>query len=298
MSVPERYFRASVNQISTLNDVLRRVVLGGPGLKAYRSSGVADEWFRLFLPAVVEGQSDEPVELPGWVEGGWQFPSPEPVSRWYTVRGWDPDAHQLTVDVVRHGHGRAAEWAELARPGDEVVISSPAGRYEPPADTEWELIVADLTGLPAASRILSELPAGRRARAILEVPNESCVLALPVGADVTVSWIFNPRADTIPSALNLATRSLDLPPGRGYVWMAGEAACSRETRRYVRHELGWPSSTFDIVGYWRPDAEAYLRRYAAIEDQVAQIYEASYLAGHDREDTADQVYAVMEQHGL
>jgi len=215
-----------------------------------------------------------------------------------TVRHFDADRHELTVDVAVHGHGRATRWAVEATPGDRVVLSAPTGRQRSLPETDWEVVVGDLTGLPAASRRLEQQPTGRRVRAIFEVPNEDCVVPLDTDADLHVSWIFNPRPDVIPSALNLATRSLPLPPGRGYVWMAGEAACSRDIRRYVRHELGWPSSAYDIVGYWRPDVEAYLRRYSAVEQQVADIYEASRRGGRDQEETIDQVYAVMEAHGL
>jgi NADPH-dependent ferric siderophore reductase len=294
VTVPEQFFVASVLRTWPLTPAMRRVVLGGPGLVGYRSTGVADEWFRFLFPAT----GLAPVALPRLVDGHWQLPSPEPLSRWYTVRHFDADRHELTVDVVVHGHGRGTRWAVEAAPGDQVVVSSPTGRRRTPAESDWELVVADLTGLPAASRKIEQLPAGRRVRAILEVPNEECMVPLDTDADLHVSWIFNPRPDVIPSALNLATRSLELPPGRGYVWMAGEAACSRDIRRYVRHELGWPSSSYDIVGYWRPDVEAYLRRYSAVEQQVAEIYEQSQRDGRDLEETADQVYAVMEAHGL
>ena len=294
MRLAEQYFRAVVMRQWSLNPVMRRIVLGGPELAGYRSRGVADEWFRFLFPADPGGPEVSPV----LVGDHWQLGEPEPVSRWYTVRRWDAEHNELTVDVVVHGHGVATQWAAGVSAGDEVVISSPAGRYGPPPEVDWELIVADLTGLPAAGRIISELPAGRRAHAILEVPNEDCVLELESRADLQVSWIFNPSPDVIPSALNLATRSVSLPAGGGYVWMAGEAACSRDIRRYFRHELGWPSSRYDIVGYWRPHAEAYLKRYSAIEDEVAKIYSESYSVGNDMEDAVDQVFEVLEAHGL
>lgn len=294
MRVPEQYFRAEVQQVSWLTPAMRRVVLGGPGLQGYRSSGVADEWFRFLFPT-----DDRPTaELPTMVDGHWTFSTPEPASRWYTVREWDAAAGRLTADLVVHGHGLATGWANAVSPGDEVVISSPVGRYGAAVEAEWELLVADLTGLPAVGRILSELPEGRRVRAILEVPDEDCTLTFETRADLQVSWIFNPSPDVIPSALAVATRSLTLWPGPGYVWMAGEASCSRDIRRYFRHELGWPSSAYDIVSYWRPDAESYLKRYTAIEDEVARIYQESVAVGRDQEDAVDQALAVMEAHGL
>ncbi len=294
MRVPEQYFTAQVQRAWSLTPAMRRIVLGGTGLSGFQSSGLADEWFRFLFPTDPNASVDPPSEQ----HGHWRFADPQPDSRWYTVRHWDAGLLELTVDVVIHGQGVATAWAGRACPGDEVVISSAVGRYRPPAEAEWELIVADLTGLPAAGRIISELPTGRCAQAILEVPNEECTVTFDTDADLEVCWIYNPSPDTIPSALHLATRSVDLRPEPGYVWMAGEAGCSRDLRRYFRHELGWSAQRYDIAGYWRPDAENYLKRYAQIESDVAASYEASQLGGLDTEDALDRVFEMMEAHGL
>ena len=45
------------------------------------------------------------------------------------------------------------------RPGDEVYVTQAMGWYAPPADTAWQLLAGDLTGLPAIGRILESLPA-------------------------------------------------------------------------------------------------------------------------------------------
>jgi hypothetical protein len=82
------------------------------------------------------------------------------------------------------------------------------------------------------------------------------------------------------------------------VWMAGEASCARDIRRYFRHELKWRSSAYDIVGYWRPNQEAYSRRYRTIEDQVGRIYDQGQASGQDQEEILDDVFTVMERHGL
>lgn len=294
MPIPAQFFRAEVLRAYALTPAMRRIVLGGSGLQGYASTGHADEWIQLRLP--VEGSTN--VDLPSEVDGGWVFAEPEPVSRWYTVRRWDGDAGELTVDVVIHAHGVATGWAAAASVGDQIVVSTPAGRYGAAPDAQWELIVADLTGLPAAGRILEELPAGRKAIAILEVPDEASQLTFESEADLRVCWIYNPTPDVFASTLGVATRSLELPEGPGYVWMAGEAACSRDLRRYFRHELSLPASAYDIVAYWRPEAESYKRRYALVQDELMQIYVDGQAAGRDEEDSLDEVFAVMETHGL
>ncbi len=183
------------------------------------------------------------------------------------------------------------------RPGHQVVVSQPHGRlHELTAD--WIMVVADQTGVPAASRILEELPAGLFAHAVLEAPEEAATFTPQSAADLKTCWVYNPSPATIPSPLAPAIRTIDLPPGRGFVWMAGEASSARDIRRYFRHELRWRSQHYDIVGYWRPQAEAYQRRYAEVSDQVGRIYERGLASGRDSEEILDDVFDVMESRGL
>jgi NADPH-dependent ferric siderophore reductase len=277
----DRVFEARVVRTSLLTPVMRRVVLGGAGLAEFGSSGHPDEWLQLFIP-------------PGAVG----LPGPDPLNRWYSVRRWDRASRELTVDIVVHDHGVATRWAERAQPGDTISVSAPAGRFGPAPDTEWVLVVADQTALPAASRILEELPAGQPAYAMLEAPGPDCVLPIPSAAELNVSWLFHPTPAQLGSPLTPATRVFSMPAGPGYVWMAGEASCSRDIRRYVRHELGWKPVRYDIVGYWRPEAERYQRRYRAIEGRVGEIWDQGQARGKDTETIADEIYAVMETHGL
>ena len=66
-----------------------RLVLGGPGLDGFASTGVPDEWVALTVPG--------------------QFQT-----RYYTVRSWD--GGELMLDVVVHEH----------RPGHRVGLRATA----------------------------------------------------------------------------------------------------------------------------------------------------------------------------
>ena len=201
------------------------------------------------------------------------------------------------MDVVIHAHGLATRWAEQVEPGDQAIISQPHGRFQS-IDADWLLVIADQTGIPAATRILEELPPGQPVHAVFEAPNEAATFIPETPADLRMCWVYNPSPDVIASPLGAAARSVELPAGEGFVWMAGEASCARDIRRYFRHELQWRSSRYDIVGYWRPNQEAYSRRYQSIEDQVGRIYDHGQAAGKDQEAILDDVFSVMERHGL
>ncbi len=290
----EKFFTADVLRVTDLNPIFRRVLLGGPGLADYRSVGRADEWFRFVFPA--EGRTTVPQ--PTIVNGQLSFDEPQPRQRYYTIRRFDPVGPRLTVDVMVHGHGVASSWAQEVKDGDQVMLSRSWGRYRPADDAEWELIIADPTGLPAAARILEELPAGRRALAVLEAPGPQARLELESEADLTVTWLDSPDLELGSGQLAAATRALELPAGPGYIWMGGEQAASRDIRKYFRKELGWGSERYDIVGYWRPDSESYLKRYRIVQDQVAAIYQQGMESGQDSEQTLDQAIEVMEAHRL
>lgn len=293
MALPESYFRAEVVETRSLSSVMRRIVLGGSGLATYQSSGAPDEWLRLMVPP----ERQQQVELPTRRGQQFQFANPQPAPRWYSLRRWDPERHQVSVDVAVHDHGAATRWAESARSGDQVLISQPHGQG---IDThaDWVLILADQTGIPAACRILESLAPRQRVHVVFEAPNEAATFTPTSPAQLKVCWAYDPDPASIPSPLSAAVRTIELPAGQGYVWMAGEAACARDVRRYFRHELKWRSQHYDIVGYWRPNQEAYQRRFREIEPTVTEAYEAARRVGADSEEVLDQVFSVLESRGL
>lgn len=292
-ALPEAYFRAEVIEVRSLSAVMRRIVLGGDGLADYRSSGAPDEWLRLMVPA----EPQRHVELPTRLGQQFHFANPQPSPRWYSLRAWDPERRQVTVDVVVHARGAATRWAETVEPGDQLLISQPHGRGID-TDADWVLILADQTGIPAACRILEDLAPHQHAHAVFEAPNEAATFTPTSPADLKVCWAYNPDPASIPSPLSAAVRTIELPPGQGYVWMAGEASCARDVRRYFRHELKWRSQHYDIVGYWRPNQEAYQRRFREVAPQVERAYESGKRAGADDEQILDEVFSVMESRGL
>jgi NADPH-dependent ferric siderophore reductase len=218
VSTRAEQYVARVRSREQLSPHLVRLVLGGPGLVGFASTGVPDEWVGLVVPG--------------------QFQS-----RYYTVRSWD--GADVTLDVVIHERGLVTEWIAGDCVGDEVTVSEAKGSFAMPPSARWLLLVGDLTGLPAMARI-GETVAGVPVRAWAEVADDLPGY-LPDRVDVT--WLAPPSEGA--SALAAVVRSLDWPAGEGYFWMAGESAQMRAIRRHLMRERRLPVSAYDVMGYWR-----------------------------------------------
>ncbi|MEU9624513.1 siderophore-interacting protein [Streptomyces sp. NPDC048155] len=170
--------RAVVARVRPLTTTMTRATFHGGDLAAFTSTGVGDEYVRLFLP---HGPDRADVSLPETTDnGGWQTPEGRPVApmRTYTIRSVRPEAGEIDIDFVLHDHGVASGWAAAACPGDVIGLCSPTALYSPPADLAWQVLIADLTGLPAVARLLEETPDRVRTRAVVEVPAPSAATAV------------------------------------------------------------------------------------------------------------------------
>ena len=240
-----RAFSATVTRREQLSPHLVRLVLTRPD--GFTSTGVPDEWVALTVPG--------------------QFQT-----RYYTVRSWS--AGELVLDVVVHEHGLVTEWAQADCVGDEVGISAPKGSFALPDDATWVVLVGDLTALPAIARISesTDLP--------VTAYVESADGPLEGYLDTSVTWLAPPAQGD--SGLAALVSGLAWPEGPGYFWMAGESAQMRAIRRHLRHDLGMPSTAYDVMGYWSGSRG---RQSRAVDPRP--IYEAGRAAGK----TDDEIWA-------
>ena len=297
MGYYDAYHRAEVVATRRLTPHVVRVELGGDDLRGWSTSGVPDERLVVVLPAPGSRTVAPPVSMP---DGTQDYPDPDaqPPMRSYTVRSWDPAAPRMVVDVVVHEGGVASTWARRARTGDVVYVTEALGWYRPPADAAWQLLVADLAGLPALARAVEELPAGARAYAVVEVPSEEDRLEIETRAEVGWTWLVGSGNDVGPSRLPAAVAAFRAPEEPGYVWFAAEASSSRAVRKHLRHERGWPVERATTLGYWRRDAERWDARYAEVAPGLESIYTDAVAAGISSEDALELYDDALERAGL
>ena len=199
-----RPFAVRVRAVRGLSPHFVRVTFAGEDLAWFGTDGL-DQRVKLVLPGADGtlpdvGAEDPEVILAGtWYARLRALPHPTPF-RTYTVRHVRPRVGEIDVDMVRHdGHGTgpAARWLAGARVGDAAVVVGPGVRSRSSATgIDWApgtatdlLLAGDETAAPAICAILESLPAGRRARAFVEVPTAADALdvTLPAGAQLT--WL-------------------------------------------------------------------------------------------------------------
>ncbi|WP_164700270.1 siderophore-interacting protein [Modestobacter sp. KNN46-3] len=293
-----RFFSATVGRVQRLSPTFLRLTLRGPELTGFGAAG-DDQRIKLVLSRDGAPVTDLLTDGPTWYQDYCALPDERrPYLRTYTVRAARPELGELDVDVVLHGveeghSGPAASWAATAVPGDPIVVLGPdrprpgragSGRpwgveWAPPADGPL-FLAGDETAVPAISAIVEALPAGRRAIAVLEVPEARDVLSLAVPPGVEVRWLVRggrAPGEALGTAVHAALCELgvaartagqeledvdlaggvlwEVPDEGGadgcYAWLAGEAGMVKNLRRRLVRDLGVPRTSVAFMGYWR-----------------------------------------------
>ncbi|MGN2640437.1 siderophore-interacting protein [Nocardia takedensis] len=238
-----------------------RVTVGGPDLHDFTPMGY-DQWFRLFLKR--DGQSE--LRLPTVANNLWyaqylmMSKDSRPLVRNYTVREFRPagagqygEHPEIDIDFVAHGDDSpAAAWANNVSAGTEVGLFDEGIMYQPPEESNWSLLVADESALPAVAGVLRSAPRTLRGAAYIEIPHAEDVQELGAPEGVQVHWL--PRTDPHASIGALAAetvRGADIPPVGVYAFVAGEQALASGTRRHLANDRGIPKADITFTGYWR-----------------------------------------------
>lgn len=234
MGMPPRVPRR-VTVISTerVTPHMVRIVFGGPALADFAAGDFSDHYVKLKLP--------DPRE-------------PETIrTRTYSVRAWDSAQQQLTIDFVVHGDtGVAGPWARNAQPGDELDLVGPGGAYTPDPGADWHLLAGDASVIPAISASLPRIAPGTPVHVVIEVdgPEEEQPLSTP--GELRLTYLHRSAGPgEEPELLAAHIANLDLPGGRGHVFVHGEASSVRNLRRHLIAERGLDPATMSISGYWK-----------------------------------------------
>ncbi|MEV5960779.1 siderophore-interacting protein [Kribbella sp. NPDC051952] len=239
--------RAVVLRTERVTPHMLRVVLRSDD---FTDNGFSDHYVKLLFgkPGV---EYPEPLDM-GVIRE--TLPTEQwPTSRTYTVRNWDEDSKELTIDFVYHGdEGVAGPWAAAAQPGDVLWFNGPGGAYSPDEAADWHLLVGDESALPAISAAIEQLAPGARATVLLEVEDETEEQKLSGAGDVDITWLYRSGStEARGDQLVAAVEALDFPAGDPQIFVHGEAGFVFRIRKNLFQERGLARDRVSLSGYWR-----------------------------------------------
>lgn len=236
-----------VVSIEPLTPGMLRIVVGGDDLDGFTVGAFTDHYVKLVLPP-----AGAPYAAPFDPE---QVKATLPREQWprmrtYTVRAFDPARRLLTLDFVVHGdEGLAGPWAAGAKVGDPLQLLGPGGGYAPDPEADWHLFVGDASVIPAIAASLARVPAGARARVLVQVDGPAEEQPLESAGELDVTWVHD--ASHGEETLLAALRALDFPAGRVHAFVHGEAGSVRAVRRHLVVERGIAKEALSASGYWK-----------------------------------------------
>lgn len=231
-----------------LSSHLVRVVLGGPGLDGFTPTGDADQYVNCsFLP------DDAPYSVPFDDAAVRDLPREQrPFPRRITVRAWDAERGELTLDIASHGDvGYAGRWAGHAQPGDRLQFRGPAGGYSPHPDADAYLFVGDESALPALATCAEAVPAGKPVVVVVEVEDAAGEVPLTSPGELQVHWVHRAGRAGLDDLLAGAVAALPRPSGVVSAFVHGEAAETRAVRRVLLGERIVDPDRLSCSPYWR-----------------------------------------------
>lgn len=229
-----------------------RVALGGEELADFVSNG-SDQRIKLCL-----AQPGQPMPLGRTRAEVFALPrEQQPRQRTYTVRSFDAERQELSIDFVVHDHdGPGSAWAVQATPGEQIVTVGPSPAYQPQADADPLVLVGDETALPAMSAILEELPVETKVQVFAEVSDAAEEQEINSAAQVEWHWLHRngtPAEDSTLLADAVRAASLGTNP---HVWIGAEAEIVHELREHCQRELGLERRRLYALAYWRRNTAA------------------------------------------
>jgi NADPH-dependent ferric siderophore reductase len=177
---------------------------------------------------------------------------PRDALRTYSVWNHDGDGLELCVlDLCSLDHGTGgpgARWARALRTGHPVTFGRPEGSFTL-RDAPYHVFAGEETAAVAFGAMLRALPAGAPAYGVIEVDGPGD--RLPLAHDL--HWEYRDgRPAAASETLVEAVHRLELPPGPGVAYLAGEARTIAMLRRHLIAERGWPRQAIRTKPFWAP----------------------------------------------
>ncbi|WP_265443731.1 siderophore-interacting protein [Flexivirga meconopsidis] len=289
---PFRLFRVRLVGRQRRSRNLVRLTFADPKLADFADNGY-DQRIKVVLPQGGGDTLDEFPMGPDWFSVWRSQPTDRRAHiRTYTIVAVRPDTGEIDVDFVDHGAtGPGSRFAAESAVGDETIILGPSRSYDGThgglefrrelAGRSRQLIVGDLTALPAIAGIARELPSTATGFISIEVPHAEDARGVRVPSGVHLDWcvtsaghdqlgtvrqwlaglgpLDGDQAQTTviddggddPYWEVTATEQAAAAPPAVSAWVAGESGRVRALRRMLVDDFEIPRAAVCFMGYWR-----------------------------------------------
>jgi NADPH-dependent ferric siderophore reductase len=243
---PPPFRRVSVRRVEHVTPRMIRVTLAGDELDGMAPYDPAAS-VRVLLPS----SGERVLVMPAWNGNEFRLADGRrPTIRTFTPRRFDPEGHELDIDIVVHGAGVASGWAADADVGTPAAISGPGRGYTVDPDAPAYLLAGDETAIPAIRQVIEALPVHMPLQVHLEIAVPEAVTALGDHPNARVEWHRLSPGGAPGDALVAAVTAADMVPGTR-VWAAGEAAAVQRIRRNLFEDRGVARAQASVRGYWK-----------------------------------------------
>ncbi|MEM8949938.1 MAG: siderophore-interacting protein [Pseudomonadota bacterium] len=243
-TLPPNFIFMRARQVEQLGPVFLRVTLEGDDVSSHGEDAIH---FRLLQPP----KNTEP-EWPTVASNGstiWPEGPGAPHRPVYTTRFKDEASGTLVTDVYVHEGGRTTAWAKEVMAGERgrtvVGVVGPSGGGLLHADRV--LIASDETGLPAAARLLENLPRNATGVVYLEAEHgAACDYPIEAPDGVELHWLSRTKGGVLADATLAALPS----HGGAKIWFAGEREQAKRVRDAAK-SAGWEAGDLRVSAFWK-----------------------------------------------
>lgn len=194
------------------------------------------------------------------------FNQEKTLSRSFTIREIDECNHIVTIDFVFHAsNGPAANWLSQVKINDVIFAGGPGPTKLVNFESDWFILIGDLTALPAISVILKKLAKDAFGYVIIEIGDETDIQKLKKPEGLHIDWLIN--NDKYQSAETII-ELIEAKPwlkGKPYLWVASEFDNAKSLRSYFKNKHNITKNRY-ISSYWKIGADDTGNKIAKKED--------------------------------
>jgi NADPH-dependent ferric siderophore reductase len=173
--------------------------------------------------------------------------------RVYSVWRFTPRTSGLVLRVAVHaGDAPACVWARAVRPGDPVTIEPPRRKISPDPAAAFHVFAGDETAAVPLLAMRAAVGPSAPVFGVFESAGPTGEMPDFPGAE-PLPWVHRGRASAVSSpVLVRAVQDLELPPGRGVAYLAGESGTCRLLQRHFIEQRRWPRAAVLTQPHWAP----------------------------------------------